>query len=180
MRIGIDIDDTLTHTKKIFPKKIKKYRKKHHIKRYSDTFQLSEEDFAKFLKEYGKSIYLNMKEKKHATSIIKGWIKEGHEIYFITARNKKDVPNVEEYTKEYLKQRKIKYQEIIFEAANKYLASKKLNLDVYIDDQERMLDTFPAKDAYLIRFVPNKKVYSKYQKATNWKEIDKIIKNLGG
>ena len=178
MRIGIDIDDTLTQTREIFPKKIKAFRKKYHLKKYSERQQLSDEQFFNFGLIYGKEVYLSMKEKKHAIKIIQKWILEGHEIYFITARSNKDVPNVEKYTREYLEKRKIKYKEIVFDAKNKYLASKKFNLDVYIDDQERMLDTFQAKDAYLIRFVRNKKIKSKYQKATKWKEIEKIVENL--
>ena len=173
MRIGIDIDDTLTKTSEIFPKKMKEYRKKYHLK-----WQLSNEQFHHFTKEYGSEIYLNVKEKKHAIAVIQKWISEGHEIYFITARSNKDIPNAQKFTIEYLKKRNIEYKEIVFDAYNKYFASKKFNLDIYIDDQEKMLDTFPPKDAYLIRFVPNKKVTSKYKTVTNWKEIEKIVENL--
>ena len=49
MKIGIDIDDTVTETKEIFHKYLKKYRKKYHLKKNQDQETLSYEEYQKFL-----------------------------------------------------------------------------------------------------------------------------------
>lgn len=177
MRIGLDIDDTLTDTKKVFKKYAKKYKKKHHLQTYSDRKMLSEEDFHKFIKEYGKELYYHAKIKKNASKMIQKWMKEGHEIYFITARNKKDCEKVEIYTKGFLACHHVPFDNIIFNSTNKYLDSKDLKLDIFVDDREKVLDDFPKTKITLIRMIPSKNIYSKYQKVTNWKEIDDIINN---
>lgn len=178
MRIGIDLDDTLTKTKEAFPKYLKKYRRVHHLKRYSSEHQVTDDDYMNFLKEYGEIVYCGLKEKRGASSILKKWALEGHELYVITARDERICPHVEEYTKRYLKNLGIVYQDIVFASSNKYEDAKKFHLDVYIDDQEKVLNTFPVKDVFLIRMVPNKNVYSKHHKVTSWKEIDKLIDTL--
>ena len=54
MKIGIDIDDTITETKWEISKQIKKYRRKYKLARYSETHQLSEEHFKNFMVEFGE------------------------------------------------------------------------------------------------------------------------------
>lgn len=178
MKIGIDIDDTFTKTKETFQKNLKKYRKIYKLKKVSEEKALSDEDFCKFMNEYGRKLYVDIKEKKNASKIVKKWMKEGHEIYFVTARSKKDCYKVEEYTKEYFDKLGISYQKIIFHSNNKYNDTKDLKLDVFIDDRELVLDDFPKDDIVLIRMVPNSNIYSKHIKVTSWKEADKAIHSI--
>lgn len=178
MRIGIDLDDTLTKTNEIFSKYLKKYRRLHHLNRFSKELQLSMEEWTKFLEEYGEVIYREVKEKPGALSVLKKWRKEGHEIYIITARSEIDCPHMEEYTRSYLEVKGIDYQEIVFGSKNKYQDAKSFRLDVFIDDRESVLDAFPPKDFYLIRMVKSKNEYSKYHKVTSWKEIDQLVDKL--
>ena len=178
MKIGIDIDETVTRTKETFQKNLKKYKKAHKLKQFSEEKQLSDEEFFKFQNEYGYELYYKIKEKKGASKTIKKWIEEGNEIYFVTARSKKDCEKVEEYTKEYFKQLGISYKKIIFQSSNKYEDTKNLKLDVFIDDRESVLDDFPKNQITLLRMVPNSNIYSKHTKITSWKEADKIIQNI--
>lgn len=178
MKIGLDIDDTTVITRKNFNKEIKKYRHKHKMKRYSETKQLSGEDFKKFLKECGENIYKDLKPKKHAAKIISNWKEQGHEIYFITARALEDCDSIEEITKSSFLKYHIPYEQIIFSSKNKAEDAKDLNLDVFVDDQESVLDTFQGTNVYQIRFLENKKNFSKYQKVSTWKELNEIIEKL--
>lgn len=176
MRIGIDIDDTITETKQEISKQIKKFRHLYKLKRYSEDHQLSDENFQKFMVEFGEKIYLGMRLKKNAAETIREWHQNGHEIYLVTARSETECPNMEKYTKEYLKKGNIPYDQIIFHSLNKGEDIKKWNLDVFIDDRESVLDTI--KGPFLIRVIADKKNYSKYKKARNWKEIKKIMNEL--
>ncbi len=177
MRIGIDIDDTFTETKKIFSKYLKKYRKEKKID-ISLVEKMSNEMYFDFLNLYGDSIYRFVKEKKHASRIVRNWGLDGIEVYFVTARSEKECREVEKITKEFFRLHDVPYRDIIFRSQNKYEDTKCLELDVFIDDRESVLDSFPKNDMLKLRMVPNKMIYSKYQKVTNWKEIDAIIQNL--
>lgn len=173
MKIGIDIDDTITKTGKRYNHLIRKYQRKHNL----PMKPLKENEYEKFLEEYGEKIFKKLPLKKQSVKVIKKWLKEGHEIYFVTTRNNKMYKNLEKDTKEQFKQ--IKVQSIIFSAQNKYQATKDLNLDIFIDDRESVLDTFPKNTkTYLFRFVPNKEIYSKYPKIKSWKELALTVENL--
>ena len=176
MKIGIDIDDTLTDTKEEISKQIKKYRHIYKLKRYNEFHQLSDENFKKFMVEFGEKIYCGMKLKKRAKNTIQEWKEQGHFIYFITAREESECPKIETYTKKYLKKYQIPYDGIIFGSKNKGIDCQRLGIDVFIDDRESVLDTI--KGTFLIRMISDKKHYSKYQKVRNWKEIQEIIKTL--
>ena len=178
MKIGLDIDDTTTNSRKVFRKEIKKYRHKNKLKRYSEVLQLSEEEFKKFLKERGENIYTRIKPKKHEAKVISKWNQMGHEIYFITARSDDDCTKIEQLTKRCLEKYHIPFNQVILQSKNKAEDAKELNLDVFVDDRESVLDTFQHTDVYPIRFLENKKNYSKYSKVSNWKELDKFIQKL--
>lgn len=175
MKIGLDIDDTLTNTQKIFKKYKNKYQRKHHLN-YGDK-KMSEEEFHDFLNTYGTKIYLNMSLKKDVLKYIHKWLNEGHEIYFITARSNDEFSKMEVCTKVFLKNHKLPIQNIIFASKNKYQDSKQLELDVFVDDHESVLDKFPKDQMLLLRMIPNLNNYSKYTKVANWKQIDFYIHN---
>ena len=175
MKIGIDIDDTITETAKSIFKYRKKFIKEESIS-VNEKWLLEKNDFRKFMNHYGKQIYSLMKLKKNAKKVITELYNDGYEIYFITARDNRDVPNIETYTKEYLAKEEIPYHKLICKAKNKALASKKYHLNLMIDDQETFLDSFTSNDIIKLRMVKDKSIYSKYRKVTNWKEINQIIK----
>jgi uncharacterized HAD superfamily protein len=176
MKIGIDIDDTITETKWEISKQIKKYRRLHKLPKYSDTHQLSEEHFKNFMLEFGIKIYSDMKVKKRVVDVLRSWKESGYYIILVTARSESDCPNIKEYTKAFLKKNHILYDALIMDSQNKGLDTQDLNLDIFIDDRESVLDTF--KGPFLIRILDDKKKYSKYKKARNWKEINDIVKTL--
>lgn len=175
MKIGIDIDDTLTNTKQIYDKYYHKYCQKNHLEE-SSLSKLGKEEYLAFLSKYKEKIYYKLRLKKGAKKVLKEWEQRGYQIYFITAREENHLKGIEQITNDFLKHNKIHYEEILFDAHNKYEAAKHFCLDVFIDDQEKVLDTFPKNNVMLLRFVPNKKYYSKYTKVTSWKEIKNLIK----
>ena len=175
MNIGIDIDNTLTNSSKTFNKYLKDYCRKHHLKRYSKEKRVSDEHFLKFLDDYGQVLYSQMKLKKNAKKVLTKWKEKNYKIYFITARHESTCLNVEKYTKDFLKNNDITYDDILFVLNNKYIASKDLKLDIYIDDYEKELGNFKDKNTLLIKFVKNKKYASNYLKVKSWKELEKIV-----
>ena len=113
MKIGIDIDDTITETKWQISKQIKKYRRKYKLPKYSDTHQLSEEHFKNFMVEFGEKVYLGMKVKKHAAEVIRSWKEKGHYIILVTARCEEECPNMKVYTRKFLKDNHILYDALL-------------------------------------------------------------------
>lgn len=178
MKIGIDIDDTITETEKTFRKYIKRYRRKNKIKKYSKEKQLSDEDFLSFFEQYGEEIYMKLPLKKHVVRVLKKWILEGHLLYIVTARTRRKDEDIELWTRKYFEKLDISFEKMIFNSRNKYEDTKEIGLDVFIDDREDVLQKFPSKDIFLIRMVSKKNIYSKFQKVVCWKDIEKIIDNL--
>ena len=80
------------------------------------------------------------------------------------------------YTRKFLKDNHILYDALLFGSKNKGMDTKELGLDLFIDDRESVLDTI--KGPFLIRVLEDKKNYSKYKKARNWKEIKEIVEKL--
>ncbi len=173
MKIGIDIDDTTTKTKEIYDKYRNKYFKEHNINEFS------KEALIDFLNLYGQNIYENIKYKKNAIKYINKLYNEGHEIYFVTARSTKYFKDMINATKKSFIKNNVLFNDIIFDAKDKNKASYDLKLDIFIDDREKVLDSFynGNLDIYLILIRSFKTQKSNYDLANNWKEIYKLIKN---
>ena len=105
MRIGIDIDDTITNTQdKIdeIAKNIEKMeiydRSKHW---FYERYNCSLEDYDKFLRKHIENFMNNVSIKKDANYYINKFHDEGNEIYIITFRSMCYSKNVPDITKEY-------------------------------------------------------------------------------
>lgn len=175
MRIGIDIDDTITDTNKVYQKYLRKYCRQERLD-YVPGMRLNKEDYLKLFQK--NNILSKVKPKKDVKKVLQKWNQLGYKIYIITAREPEKFPNIEETTKRFFQELEVQYEKIIFAAKDKYEEAKAFHLDVYIDDQERVLDKFPKNNITLLRMMNQKDFYSKYQKVTSWKEIETIIDHL--
>lgn len=138
MRIGIDIDDTITNTQDkideiaLNKENIKVYDRTKHW--FYDRFNCSEEEDEIFFHKYAKEIMGEANIKENASLYINKLHDLGHEIYIITARSNKYADNIMDITLDYLDKNEIKYDKIIFQSHNKADICKENNIDVMIDD----------------------------------------------
>lgn len=147
MKIGIDIDDTLTNTYELafnyaeeytineLKKEIKYVDREKIRNRFTQTFHnWSEEEDRIFWDKYYETIVRNVRIKPFAKEVIDKLRTEENEIYFITARHISNKFDIKKVTEEWLEKNEIKYEGIYLSIANKEEIIKEKNIDIFIDD----------------------------------------------
>ena len=146
MKIGIDIDDTISDTyNSLFP-----YAQKFTIETLGRSGKLNtkqavnhmyvrtmhnwtEAEDHEFLDMYYDTFVKDVKIKPLAKEYLDKLAKD-NEIYLITARFPGRSANIKELTIDWLKENEVPYDELIFDAQDKVSIAKNLGLDLFIDD----------------------------------------------
>ena len=194
MNIGIDIDDTLSNTYDISVAYGQRYNKdvlgrtcklaplssKSYM--YLRTIlSWNEKEETEFWDRYYEELIHNVVVKNFAKDVIKRLRQEGHKIYIVTARFTVDDFDVEKASREWLDKNEIEYDEFILNATNKAEVVKEKNIEVFVDDSVKNLESM--KDLNIKRLLMdsrinmseeiddcNKRVYS-------WIQVDEEIRN---
>lgn len=149
MKIGIDVDNTITNTMPILKAYCKKYNDevvkrnlKMNEKGYSTTtlYNWTEEENIKFCHKYLQEIVSQAEIKENAREIIEIIKNEGNEIFIITARD--DARFIEAYnlTKDFLDKNNIVYDKIIVNCEDKYEYCKENDIGIMIDDEPQNIN----------------------------------------
>jgi uncharacterized protein len=187
MKFGFDIDDTLInlreHAFHIYNKKLNQ-NIPIHVFRELKTVEIHE-PFG-LSAEAGKSMWDQSLEEVYysscppfpnAVETLQTLVKEGHEVYYITARPKEHG----ERTKKWLLENGFPVEEDKFfcgmKDEDKVKIISELGLDYYFDDKPAVLDTL--SDDSLRVFVVNQSYNQHLQipRITNWSELHEIIKD---
>lgn len=183
MKIGIDIDDTITNTCEFMMDYVsdyfnvsKEYLKANNIYYFKlpDEFKDREKDF--YLSTLEKNL-LNIPLKDNAKKVINKLKEEGNEIIFITARSKEEYKNPELSTKKQLEFYGINYDKVIC-TIDKKKACIDEKIDIFIDDSMRNINSVKdvVKNVYLFTSPYNKKFYVKFERINNWLQIYELLK----
>jgi len=184
MRIGVDIDDTLTSLSELFYTEMQKWCIEREEIDNCDKKVLTKNVYANikeyhsFWKEVMEEKVLNMECKDGAKLIIDKLLEEGHEIYLITARSNDYYDNYKENTVKWLKSKKINYTNIFFECTDKRKVLSELKIDVMIDDNKEVMDT--VLDLNIKGIIMNtffNSTYNKCDRAYTWYDVYCYIKN---
>ena len=142
MRIGIDLDDTITKTDEILFKYAKIYNKEEKILfninreewNLTKAFGWNEENIKEFFSKYLKSIYEEAEIKENAKERINKLKDDGNKIIIITARDTKSLKEVHEVCKDWLINNKINVDKIVVDGENKAQKCLENKIDIFIDD----------------------------------------------
>lgn len=143
MKIGIDIDDTITNSSDVFIEYAKKYNEENNIHYDIDNTTLdTKKSFGwemknqiEFSNKYLKGILQKVNSKLDSIEVINKLKKEGHKIYFITARSDKEIEgSMFELTENWLRSNDYEYDLLITESKDKLSDCIKHNIDLFIDD----------------------------------------------
>jgi uncharacterized HAD superfamily protein len=185
MRIGIDIDDTISKTnEKLVEEAIKYDRERVKGKGFKDPdaysfmemFYWNVVDVDTFLKTFraGNS-FLELDAKEGAQEVINKLYDEGNEIYFITRRNNSF--KMKHMTKKWLKKNGFKYNKVFFYIKDKGKFGSDLELDYFIDNDEK--NVYEALEygikSYLMDTKYNKDVLD-LERVNSWSEFYNKIK----
>ena len=142
MRIGIDLDDTITKTDEILFKYAKIYNEEEKILfninreewNLTKAFGWNEENIKEFFSKYLKSIYEKAEIKENAKERINKLKDDGNEIIIITARDTKSLKEVQEVCKDWLINNKINVDKIVVDGEDKAQKCLENKIDIFIDD----------------------------------------------
>ena len=185
MRIGIDVDDTITNTYDYLIPKIGEYYNvdsDNLLKRalsYDDF--LNNDEFPNFSiyagENYQKFIY-EVPVKKGAVEYINRLKEEGNEIIIITARHAGEYDNPYEITQDYLLKHQIPFDKIIIGALDKGKVSEEENIDIFIDDSINNCLKVKNHGIETLLFDARFNRHNKdLRRVNSWKEVHEIIKN---
>ena len=185
MRIGIDIDDTVSKTNERLIEVALEYDKKR-VKgkgfkdpdaySFMEMFYWNVMDVDTFLKTFRSGNYfLELEPKEDAALYINKLYDEGNEIYFITRRQ--NTLKMKSMTKKWLKKNGFKYNKIFFYIKDKGKFGSDLELDYFIDNDEK--NVYDALEygvkAYLMDTKYNKNI-TDLERVSSWEEIYNKIK----
>ena len=151
MRIGIDIDDTLTDVKEELIEAGEKYArslgkdikvdknfedKNNNGNKWQEMFQFNYEELKYFLKDIQESITNKAKPRENVVEVINKLKNDGNEIIIITARDSEFHDDPYKYSKDWLDKNNIYYDKLVVNARNKDDACIKEKIDLFIDDSE--------------------------------------------
>ena len=198
MRIGIDIDNTITDieeqlneaafnyakqlgkgiTEADRDKKIEDSQNDGNIykKRYNFTY----EELKYFLGNIQEEITNNAEPRPDAVKVIKKLREEGHEIYIITARDNEFHEDPYILSKVWLDKNNIEYDKLIVNVRKKAPVCKNEKIDIFIDDQLNNCLEVSKEGIKTIRFTADTNEYENIVNINNWNKvyvyINKIVK----
>ena len=183
MRIGIDLDDTITNSSDIFVEYAKKYNKKKSINHEINIEELDQQlafgwnhsNQEKFREEYLEKVLRNVSPHKNVVEVLKNISKKGNEIVIITARSNTELEDMEDITKEWLKEHNIKYHKLIMDSKEKDVVCAQEKINVFIDDNINICQKVYEKlkiPVFLFSTRYNsKKCSNGVFRISNWEEI---------
>ena len=185
MRIGIDIDDTITNTWQYM---IPTYEKVFHIDKkilstsipyygsIKDKVNLTIDKYLDTMRNYYDTLALNFPLKKDVKEVIDNLHKLGHTIIFITSRGKAYTDPFE-ITKKYLDNNQIYYDKLIVRAHYKDEVCLKEKIDLFIDDSIKHCTKVQASGIEVLMVdAPYNQKYKEFHHFKTWKEIEEYIK----
>lgn len=121
----------------------------------------------------------NFKQVDKSVEILRKWMNQGIEVYFVSSRPK--FKSFQKTTVQWLKQNKIDYPNLIFSCNNKPLFCKINKFDYIIDDTYKNCEVSHKLGISPIwlrtKYNKNIKNTSNISEANNWTEIDEIIQS---
>ena len=148
MRIGLDIDDTISNTHFILMKYALKYNSEHgnrplrkyNTNDFSEVFGWSPEEVNNFFRTYYLDALKEIEPKFNVKEVLSKLREEGHQIVFITVRNDRECAGENEarrITLEWLEKYGIPFDELHVDIHDKKAFCQEHDIDVFMDDSVR-------------------------------------------
>lgn len=144
MRIGIDVDGTLTNLQRFVFDKGCEYFKKSVVRtdtmQVRNTFGVTKEEEGKFWDDNIFDYAANYEPMYYASNVLNKLHADGHEIYIITSRyhtyeNSEVGKRMRSTVKEWLDKNNLYYDKVVFTHEGKKQRCRELNIDIMIEDK---------------------------------------------
>lgn len=174
MRIGIDIDNTITNTSDY----IKELLVKNNLSNVSSDFDnYTKEELIKYdklIRDNIEDIMSNCRLNEGAREVIEK-LYQKHKIYLITARTNYFSDNLYQITLDYLKKNGILYHELLFGYVEKKEICIEKQIDIMLDDNVGIMNSLKDTDIRNILFRTEYNETYEGEFVTNWIEFENII-----
>ena len=174
MRIGIDIDNTITNTSSY----IKEMLEKNNLSELgTDLDNYTKEELFKYdklIRNNIEDIMANAPLNKDSKEVIERLYKK-HEIYIITARNNFFSDNLYKITLDYLNNRGILFHELLFGYEEKREICIEKKIDIMLDDNIIINESLTNTKVRNVLFSTEHNKSYKGEKVSNWLEFEKIV-----
>lgn len=192
MKIGIDIDNTITEVQEELNNAAYEYAIKlgkdinkdnsyveetdNNGNIYVKKFKFTYEELKYFLKNIQEEIINKAKPRNNAVEIIKKLKEEKNEIFIITARDSEFHDNPYILSQNWLEKNNIEYDKLIVNAREKGSVCKKEKIDIFIDNQLKNCLDVAKENIQTIRITKENKTCKNVISLKNWDEIYKFIR----
>jgi len=188
MRFGFDIDDTLIdlrgHAFQIYKRKMNKdipYKVFNELDKVEihEPFGLTDQQGNEMWRESLEEIYFtSCPPYEYAVETLQELEKQGHEIFYITARPKEHG----ERTKQWLKERGFPVKDENFyygmQDHEKVQIIKELRLDYYFDDKPAVINTLLEEPLQVYLKDQSYNRHLTVPRISSWTDLMKLIKNI--
>lgn len=185
MKIAVDIDDTLNIVdrlgragayieKKGLPFRVKEPDSNFFVKVYDWKL----EDVLAFMRDGGITAFTDAPARKGAKEALAGWREAGHEVIILTARLKDWFVNPVNVSRDWLEKRKIPYDSIVAEIADKGTYCKEHGISVLVDDNLENCLSAQNLGVYAVLAVGKHNISRAREinfGGSNWKQIDEAV-----
>ena len=183
MRIGIDIDDTITNSMETILPSICEYYNLDYEKeikqKHSYHYYHTLDNFSDYAKKHYDNLLCNVPLKDDANYYINKLKSMGNEIIFITARSEWGFKNPYKLSKEYLDRHNIKYDKLIIGAKDKATICKQEKIDVFIDDDIVNCSKVEKENIKVLLFDNYYNIdEEKFDRVYSWEEIYTKLQEL--
>lgn len=194
MKIGIDIDNTITEVQEELNNAAYEYAIKlgkninnaenffedikNNVDTYKKKFQFSYDELKYFLKNIQEEITNNAVPREKVVEVISKLKKLDHKIYIITARDSEFHDDPYNLSKNWLDKNNIEYDKLIVNAREKAPVCKDEKIDLFIDDQLNNCLDIAKIGIKTIRLSNDKKKYKDIITFENWDEIYNYITEM--
>lgn len=191
MRIGIDIDDTMTNIKDKLTNAAIQYAKSlnkdvqnidynivdiyNNGNIYQKLFNFNYEELKYFLGTIQEEITNNAIPRENCVEVINKLHNDGNEIYIVTARDNEFHKDPYLQSKKWLEKHQIYYDKLIVNARDKGKACIENNIDLLIDDS--ISNCLKVNNLGIASITIGSKNDKEIKNFDNWLEIYEYIKN---
>ena len=186
MRIGIDIDDTISNTNDKMIEAAIRFDKEHVRGRgfkdpdafsFMEMFYWSVIDVDNFYGQVHTAEFYSILEPiPYAAKVIARLYKEGHKIILITKR--KNTFKIKHATKKWLKKNGFKYHKLILGGNKKGIICMENDIDLFIDnDKNNIIDAEDSNVECILKGTKFNKKYANYfNRIEDWVDIYRYLK----
>ncbi|WP_027417181.1 5' nucleotidase, NT5C type [Aneurinibacillus terranovensis] len=184
MKIGFDIDDTLNDIRYTITRIFNEHLEREVTNEFVDTFPtLHVYDAFNLSHEEGHNLWRKFQDRIHEENLplefssdaLNKLTRDGHEIYYITARE----DSARDATVSWLKKYKFPFQEdhlfIGMKDEEKAGIAKEIGLDLFFDDKPHVLDAFAGTGVKVCIKDTCYNQHAPYQRISSWSELEKIV-----